>query len=234
MLLIPFRIETLPVERPWANWAFVSACVVLSVAALGDALPQPMIEAMITDGWNPLGLVGHLFLHANISHLAGNMLFLWIFGNAVCGMVGNKIYLAAFPLCGVLAALFHNLLLGGPMIGASGAINGVIGFVLAICPVNRVTLFYWVVIRFGNITLPAWVIILFWFGFDVYGAVKGTGMVAYWAHIGGFASGLAIGWFVLSRKWMVLTQWDGPTLLELLRGPRTYPEPAPLIVESEK
>jgi membrane associated rhomboid family serine protease len=165
-----------------------------------------------------------MFLHGGYLHLAGNMLFLWLFGNAVCGMIGNRIYLVAFPLCGVLAITVHNLFFGGPVIGASGAINGVIGFFLAICPVNRVTLFYWVVIRVGNATLPAWFIILVWFGFDIYGAAKGTGMTAYWAHIGGFLSGLAVGLFVLCRNWMVLTEWDKPTLLELLSGRRTARE----------
>ncbi len=220
MLLLPFRIETVLTEYPWANWLFIAACSLVSIAVFYDLVPGPVVVAMIADGWNPAGLFGHMLLHADFIHLAGNMLFLWVFGNAVCGTARNVVYLVAFPLCGVMAACINNLVVGGSMVGASGAINGVIGFVLAIYPINRVHLFYWVVVRFGTFSVPVWVITLVWFAFDIFGASNGSEHVAYWAHMGGFVSGVALGLVMLKRGWIVLTEWDNPTLVDLMAGRR--------------
>jgi membrane associated rhomboid family serine protease len=184
MFLIPYRIESLPFVRPWANWLIVGACTWVSLAAFRGEIPDETLEKMVADGMKTTGLFGHMLLHGDYLHLAGNMLVLWIFGNAVCGMIGNFAYLVAFPLCGALAATIHHYAVGGPMIGASGAINGVVGFVLAICPLNRVTVCFCLLMPSATFTMPAWSLILIWLGFDVRGALNGTGFIAYWAHPG--------------------------------------------------
>jgi len=219
-MLLPFRIECVLTELPWANWLFIGLCSLISLGALYEVLPDEVILAMIAQGWHPSGLVGHMFLHGGWMHLLGNMLFLWVFGNAVCGTVRNWVYLWVFPSCGVLAVALHMLLDGTPVIGASGAINGVVGFVFVLYPINRVHLFYWIIVRAGTFTLPAWVITLVWFAFDLWGASGGEEGVAYWAHVGGFVSGASVAMIMLACHRIVLTEWDNPTLLDWFSGRR--------------
>lgn len=223
MLLIPYEIETLQQRRPWANWLIVAACSVVSLIALfGGGLESGEFDALILDGFSLPGLIGHVLLHADLIHLVGNMIFLWVFGNAVCTNTNNGIYLATFFVCALISAVAHNVLDGSMAIGASGAINGIVGVTLAMYPLNRVYLFWFFMIRGGTIACKAWVIIVIWFLFDIWGALTGGGSIAYWAHIGGFLSGLGFGLAALHLGWFRMTRYDNRSLLEILRG--EYPE----------
>jgi membrane associated rhomboid family serine protease len=194
MILIPYEIETLKQVRPWANWLIVGACSLVSLIAMfGGGLESGEFNALILDGFSLPGLFGHVLLHADIFHLVGNMIFLWVFGNAVCTNTNNWIYLATFLVCTLLAAVAHVLLDGSPAIGASGALNGIVGVTLAMYPLNRVYVFWVFAIKGGTTSCKAWLIIGAWFLFDIWGAVSGGAMIAYWAHIGGFLSGLGFG-----------------------------------------
>lgn len=218
LLLIPYEIETLQQERPWANWLLVAACAGVSLLALlGGGLASGDFDAWILDGFSLPGLVGHVLLHADFFHLAGNMIFLWVFGNAVCTNTNNWIYLATFFACALISAVTHVLLDGSSAIGASGAINGIVGVTLAMYPLNRVYLLWVFMIRGGSISCQAWWIIVAWFLFDIWGAASGGGMIAYWAHIGGFLSGLGLGLTALQRGWFQLTEYDNRSLLDILR-----------------
>ena len=157
-----------------------------------------------------------MFLHGGFLHLAGNMLFLWIYGDNVEHRLGRVRFLAAYLGTGVAATLFHTLLAGQsllPLLGASGAISGVLGFYFVWFPRNRVRLWVMLFPFFMNvIKAPArWVL-----GFYVvvdnllpFLASAGTrgGGVAYGAHIGGFLGGLAVGW-VISRRALLVRPAD--------------------------
>jgi membrane associated rhomboid family serine protease len=145
-----------------------------------------------------------MFMHGGIAHIAGNMLFLWIFGDNIEDRLGHIRYLIFYLLCGVIASLAHvfaTAALAGdqqsmmvPSLGASGAISGVLGGYILLYPSRRVR-----VILFNFFTaVPAYVAIGIWFGFQL---VSGLGMlgqgsqqggVAYAAHIGGFIAGLVL------------------------------------------
>jgi membrane associated rhomboid family serine protease len=181
------------------------------------------VHALVLCGTSIAGLVTHLFLHADIFHLAGNLLFLWVFGNAVCAMTGSLVYTVLFTVFGVIAAAAHVAFDGNPAIGASGAINGVVGMALAMFPTNRVSVFWFIVFRAGTFEVPLWVLALTWFGFDLLGAIRGSNDVAYWAHLGGFASGLGIGVISLKHRWLTLTEDDNASLADLLAGRREDP-----------
>lgn len=127
LLFIPYEIETLTQERPWANWLVVAMCSLVSIAAIWGELSEETIESLVLNGWAFPGLIGHVLLHADVSHLVGNMIFLWVFGNAVCTNTSNWLYLPTFLACTLLAAAVHILADGSPAIGASGAINGIVG-----------------------------------------------------------------------------------------------------------
>ena len=151
-----------------------------------------------------LTLFTSMFMHGGIAHIAGNMLFLWIFGDNIEDRLGHIRYLIFYLVCGVIASLAHvfataafatdqNSLLV-PSLGASGAISGVLGGYILLHPKRRVT-----VILFRFLTdVPAWVAIGIWFAFQL---ISGLGMlgggsqqggVAYAAHVGGFVAGLVL------------------------------------------
>jgi len=151
-----------------------------------------------------LTLFTSMFMHGGIAHIAGNMLFLWIFGDNIEDRLGHVRYLFFYLVCGLLASLAHvfttyalasnstEMLV--PSLGASGAISGVLGGYILLHPSRRVT-----VILFRFLTdVPAWVAIGIWFAFQL---ISGLGMlgggsqqggVAYGAHIGGFIAGLVL------------------------------------------
>ena len=149
-------------------------------------------------------LITSMFMHGGIAHIAGNMLFLWIFGDNVEDRLGHARYLIFYLVCGVLASLSHvfaTVVLSSdegawliPSLGASGAISGVLGGYLLMFPKRRVT-----VILFRIITdVPAYVAIGIWFAFQLIsglgllGGGTQSGGVAYAAHIGGFVAGLVL------------------------------------------
>ena len=157
-----------------------------------------------TPGSVYLTLFTSMFMHGGFAHIAGNMLFLWIFGDNIEDRLGHVKYLIFYLLCGVIASLSHVFATGVfannesallvPSLGASGAISGVLGGYILLHPKRRVT-----VILFRFLTdVPAYVAIGIWFAFQLIsglgmlGGGSQTGGVAYAAHIGGFLAGLVL------------------------------------------
>jgi membrane associated rhomboid family serine protease len=176
---------------------------------------------MVLEGWKPLGLIGHPFLHGGLLHLVFNMLYLWIFGNAVCEKIGSLAFAAVYFATGIFAGAVHTLLDGSPAIGASGAINGVVGFYLVLHPINRINCFYWWFFKAGTFDIAGFWLILLWFVMDAIGAFGGAGgQIAYWAHVGGFVSGFALGVMFLKLGWARMESYDNPTLLDYLADNR--------------
>ena len=214
MFLIPFAVDVPMARVPFANFVLIAATAFLSVVGfVGEA---EAVEPLILLGWRPMGLLGHMFVHADPIHLLGNLLFLWVFGNAVCAKIGNVPYLLLYVGLGLLAAAAHNLLDGRPAVGASGAINGVVGLFLVLYPLNEISCVYFIVVRGGTFGVSSIWIILLWLAFDVWGAVAGGGNVAYAAHLGGFASGAAIGLLLLHREVVTMDRGE-QSLLDLAR-----------------
>jgi membrane associated rhomboid family serine protease len=217
MPLIPYKIETLYQRHPFSNWLIIAACIAAYAAQAMEAIPENILAAMVLQDWNPVGLAGHIFLHADLLHLLGNMLFLWVFGNAICSNTSNFIYPILFILLGVTAAQIHLLMDGSPAVGASGAINGIIGLTLAMYPINRVHVFWILGFRGGDTDFPVWGLATFWFVFDLMGVVLSSEGVAYWAHIGGLIGGIGMGLIALHFKWVELTEFDNRSLLQILK-----------------
>ena len=152
-------------------------------------------------------LLTSMFMHGGWAHLLGNMLYLWIFGDNVEDRIGRFRFVLFYLLCGVVATMAHVVtakLLGNdlrvPMLGASGAISGVLGAYLVLFPKRRVRV---ILLRIFT-SVPAWVAVGLWFVFQL---VSGLGLlggsqdgVAYAAHIGGFVAGMAIVWLFLPRR----------------------------------
>jgi membrane associated rhomboid family serine protease len=175
------------------------------------------IRPYVLDGWTIKGLFGYMWLHAGYIHLFGNLLFLWVFGNAVCAKIRNIIYLPAYLAFGLMAGICHLIFCGGSVVGASGAINGVVGMFLIFFPENEVTCLSTINVGRRIVSVSSYWIILFWFIWDVFGAVflKGVaGGAAYAAHIGGFLSGAALAVLMLKAKWVGVERYE-KSLLQL-------------------
>jgi len=162
-----------------------------------------------------------MFLHGGWMHLIGNMLFLWIFGNNIEDAMGHVRFVAFYLLCGFAAAAaqvaqdIHSTV---PMIGASGAIAGVLGAYILLYPRTKVLVLLPIIIIWTVVRLPAWVLIGFWFGMQfLLGAGSlgaGGGGVAHWAHVGGFVAGLGL---VLLFKEAHVPLFGGPAAPPTIR-----------------
>ena len=151
-------------------------------------------------------------MHGGIAHIAGNMLFLWIFGDNLEHAMGRGKYLFFYLLCGVLAGLSHvfssaylNQSTLVPSLGASGAISGVMGGYLILFP--RRLVHVWVLL--GTMALPAFIVVGLWFAFQLIngmgmlGGEESAGGIAYAAHIGGFIAGLILVKFFVQKQTVV-------------------------------
>lgn len=215
MLLIPIKDENPTVRPPVVTVSIVVACVVVFLYQL--TLPESsqerfifrfgMIPALLLDdaiGAKNIGIppwatvFTSMFLHGGFAHIAGNMLFLWIFGNNIEDALGHLRFILFYALTGVAAAMTqamvdpHSTI---PMVGASGAISGVLGAYLVLHPHARVTLLFWLFIFVRTFEAPAFVVLGLWFAFQVvYGVLSdpAEGGVAFFAHIGGFVAGAAL------------------------------------------
>jgi membrane associated rhomboid family serine protease len=159
---------------------------------LGDGL------ACVTDpGPEYLHVFTSMFLHGSWMHLLGNMWFLWLFGNNIEDSMTRPRFLVFYLLCGLAAALlqvFADPRSPVPMVGASGAISGVMGAYLILYPRVRVYTLLPLGFFITTFALPAWVMLIYWMVLQVLGGFtqSGTGGVAFWAHVGGFAAGIIL------------------------------------------
>lgn len=189
--------ETMPLARSVCNLGLIPGELTLSVPP-GEGFPMGDGLVCLTDpGRQVSNLFTSMFLHGSWMHLLGNMWFLWLFGNNVEDSMTRPRFLVFYLLCGVGAAMLQVLMTPGstvPMVGASGAISGVMGAYLVLYPRVRVFTFVPLGFIFTSVALPAWAMLIYWMvlqllgGFTRIGSAQ-EGGVAFWAHIGGFAAG---------------------------------------------
>lgn len=214
--MFPIRDQNPTGRVPYVTYALIAANVVAFfshwILLVGEAaasqvyLDYAMFPLMISHGEHLYTLVTSMFMHGSFMHIAGNMLFLYIFGDNMEEQFGRVRYLLFYLASGVAAALLQVLaepLSSVPMVGASGAIAGVMGGYLLLFPKARVDILLILIIIWRVITVPAWLMLGLWFGVQLFGGL-GTptdeGGVAYWAHIGGFVAGMAMTWGLWRRK----------------------------------
>jgi membrane associated rhomboid family serine protease len=197
MFLIPYKLETTFTRIPYAN------AVLIVVTSIIFFLPEQIFpmsdkQSLVLRNWDASGLLGNMFLHGGFFHLLGNMLFLWIFGNAICASVGNISYGFLYLCLGVVAAVVHLSFDARPAIGASGAINGIVGMALVFFPRNKIHVWYFFAIPFiwlfkvGRFATSTFWMVLYWLVFDIIGSMGSPDGIAHWMHLGGFAGGIII------------------------------------------
>jgi len=200
--------RTSAADRFLFDWGFVPACVA-DTLGFSTSTSQAEVRAICTNGDRTvLSVFTAMFVHAGWAHIAGNMLFLWIFGDNVEDRVGHVRYVFFYSLCGIAAAATQTFMATDtiiPNVGASGAIAGVLGAYLFLHPTAMVQVII-VPLFFLPFFVPAVVLIGVWFitqvfsGFaEIGNATAGSG-VAWWAHIGGFLAGALLIWFFKRRQ----------------------------------
>ena len=210
--MIPISDENPTRSVPYINYALIALNVLVFIwqISLGPsgqtALYQmALIPYNLTSGLD-LGdaraMLTSMFMHAGLAHLAGNMLYLWIFGDNVEDVLGHVRYLLFYLAGGVAASLTHVVLYPSssiPTVGASGAIAATLGAYLLLFPQRKVLTFVPLGYFMQLARLPAAVVLGMWFVLQFFQGVLVLGMtelggVAFWAHIGGFVFGVLVGW----------------------------------------
>lgn len=205
--MFPIRDHNPSGQTPYVTIALIAVNVVVFLGFfLGrndfqlDAIFRQwgLVPARIMAGGGYETIVTSMFLHAGWLHLAGNMLFLWIFGDNLEEEMGHVGFLLFYLAAGLAAAGLQTVADTGsrlPMVGASGAIAGVMGGYLLLFPRARVDVLFVFLIFFRIFAVPAWVVLGLWFVFQLFAGLSvpsDAGGVAYWAHAGGFIAGLVL------------------------------------------
>jgi membrane associated rhomboid family serine protease len=216
---------------PYVNYTIIGACVLVFLwqASLGERgaelavyrlgmIPARLIEGKelqpqfaVVPAWATI--FTSMFMHGGWLHLGGNMLYLWIFGDNIEDSMGHGRYLAFYLLCGTAAALTQGFVDPAstiPMVGASGAISGVLGAYVLLHPgaTVRVLIFLGFFVTVAHI--PALIVLGIWFLLQLMNGLAATADepgVAFWAHVGGFVAGMA---FVSFFKRRDVPMWERP------------------------
>jgi membrane associated rhomboid family serine protease len=197
--MLPIEVYNPVRRKPVLIWTLVGLLPILFVASLvmigafGDQALRAvaLVPALVPRGYVHT-FVTYAFFHGGVVHLLGNLYFLWIFGDNVEDRLGRARFAVLYLVTSVVGGIAHfagNLGSSMPMVGASGAIAGLMGAYLVLFP--RVKL--WVVLFFVRFKVRAVWYLALWFGLQFLSAVDKEGRVAWLAHVGGFAAGVVLG-----------------------------------------
>ena len=166
---------------------------------------------LVPDHFTFQSVLTSMFLHGGWLHVLGNMWFLWIFGDNIEDILGHAKYLLFYLLCGFAAAMAQFLADPSsriPMVGASGAIAGVMGAYLVKFPHSRILSLVTIIFFFTTVEVPAWLMLIWWFFIQFFNGVGSIGYshasqgggVAFLAHVGGFLAGIALIYLLAPRQ----------------------------------
>lgn len=211
--MFPIRDHNPSGRRPLVTYALIAVNIAVFLAYFPGASDRGLgwffytwglVPEVVMAGQNPVSVISHMFLHGGWMHLAGNMLFLWIFGDNMEDEMGHLRFLLFYIASGIGAAALQiaaDPASGVPMVGASGAIAGVLGGYLLLFPRARVDVLFIFVIFFRVFSISAWIVLGIWFGLQLFNGMANTADgVAYLAHVGGFVAGVVLTLPVLMRR----------------------------------
>lgn len=215
MLFFPIRSDRPLQATPYVNYTLIAVNVLIfgfTAQSLGvemvnrfDPVHRFMLWEHETSIWQ---FISYQFLHASPMHLIGNMIFLWVFGNAVEDRLGKAGYLFFYLSMGVIAGIGHSLTSGHPVLGASGSVAGVSGAFLMLFPLTRITFFYWFFVMIGFFEISATWVIAFYVMKDIFFMGMGVGNTAYTAHLGGYVGGFTVALGLLASRILTREPYD--------------------------
>jgi membrane associated rhomboid family serine protease len=235
----------LHLQTPYVNYSMIAICVLVFLWQVSQGT-QGEERTIVSLGMIPARLFGYgelppelvivpawatiftsMFMHGGWLHIGGNMLYLWIFGDNIEDSMGHFRYLIFYLLCGTAAALTQGFVDPAsevPMVGASGAISGVLGAYILLHPGATVRVFIFLGIFFTVAHVPALVVLGLWFVMQLFSGLatptSAEGGVAVWAHIGGFIAGMPL-ILLFKKRWVEVMEKprSPPFFIERRRGP---------------
>jgi membrane associated rhomboid family serine protease len=212
-MFLPYSVEVDVERTPTANLWIIGITLLCFLGAVYGPLDP---TAFVLDGFNP-SLITHAFMHAGFFHLLGNLAYLWIFGNAICARLGSITFPAVYLFLAFSSGVVHLLLDGDPVVGASGAVSGIIGIFLFWYPKSTVNCAWTVLWAAGKtFQIRAYWLISLWLVKDIVGFLYSNAPVAYAAHVGGLVVGFVAGLLMLKYRWVEPDRVE-PDLGQLLR-----------------
>lgn len=210
-MFIPVRSDRPLRTTPYVNYALIvlnALIFVLTTKHLSSDQYTQVHDFMLwKQGTSIWQFITYQFLHASPMHLIGNMIFLWVFGNAVEDRLGKFGYAFFYLAMGVFAGLGHWLTSDAPVLGASGSVAGVTGAFLALFPRTRITfIYFWFII--GTFEIPAMLVVLFYFMKDLFFLGMNVGNVAYTAHLAGNVGGFVVAMLLLWPRLLPREPYD--------------------------
>jgi membrane associated rhomboid family serine protease len=208
--MIPYKSDAYVSREPKANFIIIISMIVFHILGwLSGGLPAELLKLDIT---NPFpGIFTMYFVHADIFHLVGNLIFLWTFGNVICSRLGNIGYTITFFMIGILSSSFHILISDRSAIGASGAITGIVAIYFILFPNSKISLGYLnTYTGAGKIDVKAKNIIAIYFLLDLLGSLNQKINVAYGAHIAGYLAGLILTYLFVKFDMIEYDETDKP------------------------
>jgi membrane associated rhomboid family serine protease len=227
--MLPLADDNPRNTTPVVTWGIIGICIAvflwqLSLGSAGDVAyyGYGLVPARLTGVAElPAGIpsvpawatvLTSMFMHGGFVHIGGNMLYLWIFGDNVEDSMGHVRFAVFYLVCGIIAALTQTYIAPAsqvPVIGASGAIAGVLGAYILLHPRATVRTLIFLGIIFWIVRIPAVYVLGFWFllqFLNAAGSTAGNGGVAVWAHVGGFIAGLIL---VMAFRRRGVDVWQG-------------------------
>jgi membrane associated rhomboid family serine protease len=211
--MIPLRDVIPSRTTPWVTMALIGLNILVFIREI--TLPAGAVEqfifryGLVPAEFSWVALVTSMFVHAGWLHVGSNLLSLWIFGDNVEDRMGHGRFLLFYLLAGAAAALLEtqfHLESEVPLVGASGAIAGVMGAYLFMFPHSRIHVLVFFLFFIDVVEIPAVVFLGLWFLMQIVGGVgrvaqeAGTGGVAFWAHVGGFVTGMVASFFFRGKR----------------------------------
>ncbi len=205
--MIPLRSSEPHYRTPSVNLFLIAANVLVFLyeLSLGNGYRLNhfiSLYGIVPDRLNLASVFTSMFIHGGFLHILGNMWFLWIFGRGIEDILGHAKYLVFYLACGVAAAFAHVLVNFNstvPTVGASGAIAGVMGAYLVTFPRARIVTLVPIIIFITTVDIPAAFLLLYWFAIQFFNGVGSVGYsqassgdVAWFAHVGGFITGIIL------------------------------------------
>jgi membrane associated rhomboid family serine protease len=215
--MIPYQADVMMARVPWANWIIIGVTVLISLIVIFANADVSQFELWRSDAgpflasllkahgikdfdvadvpsFHVYQLVSHAFLHAGLIHLFGNMIFLFVFGNAVNAKIGHVPYVALYLAFAVFTGLAWFFLpgSGAVLVGASGAIMGITGMFAILYPLNEISIFTFILLRPTIFEFSAMWVLLFYFAMDFLGFLGGGGNVAHVSHLAGMSTGAVL------------------------------------------
>ncbi|ABD56172.1 rhomboid family intramembrane serine protease [Jannaschia sp. CCS1] len=215
--MFPIRDHNPSERTPFVTWALIVTNIVIFLLYYpsigGDEArlivfyeTWGLVPQSVLNGGGAQSIVTSMFLHGGWMHLIGNMLFLWIFGDNLEDLMGHLGFAVFYLASGVAAAggqILSDPSSTLPMVGASGAIAGVMGGYLLMFPRARIDVLVILIVFIKIFTIPAWLMLGLWFGLQLVSGLSMDlvgGGVAYWAHAGGFVAGVILAWPIWMRR----------------------------------